>query len=367
MNKIPLVDLNLQYGEIKEEIDRALRRVLERTDFILGEDVRRFEEEFALFVEADHAVGVASGTDALKLILKALQIGPGDEIIMPCNTFAATAYATSEVGAKPVLVDIDEKTYNLRIDHVADRITAGTKAIMPVHLYGRPVDMDDLLAVTKLQGVPVVEDACQAHGAVNRGKKVGSIGAAAAFSFYPGKNLGAYGDGGMVTTNKESIARSVRMLRNYGQSKKYHHDMLGYNSRLDTLQAAVLRVKLGHLEEWNRRRGEIADRYRDALGESPVLLPDEPEDSIHVYHLFVIRTEKRDELLVYLNENGIGAGIHYPVPIHMHPAYRFLNYRKGDFPVAERVCGEILSLPLYPEMTDDQARAVAEHVKKFFR
>lgn len=367
MADIPLVDLKVQYCGIKAEVDAAIQRVLERTDFILGDDVSRFEEEFAQFIGVPHAIGVASGTDALKMIFSVLGVGPGDEVVMPCNTFIATAYAASDAGATPVLVDIHEDDFNLRVEQVADRITERTKAIVPVHLYGRPADMDGLRDVAAAKRIPIVEDACQAHGAVYRGRRVGGIGDAAAFSFYPGKNLGAYGDGGIVTTSDETIARGVAMQRNYGQSRKYNHDTMGFNSRLDTIQAAVLRVKLQYLEEWNLSRRRIAGLYREALSGMPVVPPADPKDSTHVYHLFVIRTERRDELLSFLHRRGVAAGIHYPIPIHLQRAYSALGYRAGNFPVAERLAKEILSLPLYPEMTESDVCRVAETVADFFR
>jgi dTDP-4-amino-4,6-dideoxygalactose transaminase len=367
MTEIPLVDLKVQYTNLKTELATAIQRVLDRTDFVLGEEVGRFEEEFAKFIGVPYAVGVSSGTDALKIILEALGVGDGDEVILPCNTFVATAYAVSSAGARPVFADIDETSFNLDIARAADRITPRTKAIIPVHLYGRPADIDRLLSLSGRGGPAIIEDACQAHGSVYKGKKIGSIGTAGAFSFYPGKNLGAYGDGGIITTTIESLARSAKMMRNYGQSQKYHHDTLGYNSRLDTIQAAILLVKLSYLEEWNKSRRRIARLYREALKGVPVTLPSESEDSLHVYHLYVIRTERRDGLLSHLHANGIGAGIHYPVPIHLQKAYAFLGYRKGDFPVAERVCKEILSLPIYPEMTESRVLRVAETIKGFFR
>lgn len=367
MEPIPLVDLKAQYRTIRDELAPAIQGVLDRGDFILGEDVARFEEEFARFIGAAHCIGVATGTDALKLCLTALGIGPGDEVILPTNTFVATALAATDAGARPVLVDMDEADFNLDIGRVEAAVTPRTKAIMPVHLCGRPADMDRLAAIAAPRGIAVVEDACQAHGAVYRGRKAGSIGAAAAFSFYPGKNLGAYGDGGAVTTNDDAVARTVRMQRNYGQSRKYYHDVAGFNSRLDTLQAAILRVKLRRLEAWNARRRELARMYREALAQLPLVLPSEPDGSVHVWHLFMVRTARRDELLARLNARGIGAGIHYPVPIHLQKSYERLGYRRGDFPVAERVCGEILTLPLYPEMTEAHVSRVAGEIATFFR
>ncbi|MCA1959199.1 MAG: DegT/DnrJ/EryC1/StrS family aminotransferase [Desulfomonile sp.] len=366
MHDIPLVDLKAQVRAIRKEIAEAVLRSLESADYILGREVTEFETEFARYVGTKHAVGVASGTDALVLMLRACGIGPGHEVILPANTFVATAFAVSHCGARPVPVDVSEADFNIDLDRAAAAVTKATRAILPVHLFGLPADMDRLRSVANDTRLVLLEDACQAHGASYQGTRVGGLAAAAAFSFYPAKNLGACGDGGMVTTNDDEFAASVQMLRNYGQPKKYHHDLLGYNSRLDTLQAAILRVKLRRLDEWNARRRSIADLYRRLLADAPVKLPVEPAGRRHVYHLFVIRTERRDELLAHLNALGIGAGIHYPVPIHLHAAYRELGYRPGDFPVSERLCREILSLPIYPEMTEEQVAGVAEAVKDYF-
>jgi dTDP-3-amino-3,4,6-trideoxy-alpha-D-glucose transaminase len=367
MEGIPLVDLKPQFQELNKEILGAIQVLLGNTDFILGQDVERFESEFADFVGVDFAVGVASGTDALMLMLKGCGVEPGDEVILPANTFVATAYAVSHCGARPVLADVAQADFNLDVNKVSSVLTDKTKAILPVHLYGRVADMAGLKEISESNGVPILEDACQAHGATYLGECAGALGRAAAFSFFPGKNLGGCGDGGMITTNDEAPAQKIRMLRNYGQSKKYRHDFVGYNSRLDTIQAAILRVKLPYLDAWNQRRRELADLYRRSLAEVPVTLPSVPEEGKHVYHLFVVRTGDRDALLRYLQERGIGAGIHYPVPIHLHSAYEHLGYRVGDFPVSEKLCAEILSLPVYPEMSDDQVLAVVAAIKDFFR
>jgi dTDP-4-amino-4,6-dideoxygalactose transaminase len=361
--RVPFVDLAAQYATIAEEIDGAVSEVLRGMDFILGRSVRLFEEEFAAFCEAEYAVGVDSGTSALELALRACGIGPGDEVVTVANTFIATALAISYVGATPVLVDIDPQTYAMDVSGLERAIGARTKAVVPVHLYGHPADMDPILELAQHHGLVVIEDACQAHGARYKGKRVGSLGHAAAFSFYPAKNLGAYGDGGMVVTNDERVAESVRMLRNYGQREKYHHVLRGYNRRLDTLQAAVLRVKLQYLKAWNGARRQHARRYGELFACSPVAVPAEADYAEHVYHLYVIRVQDRDALRIYLHDQGIATGIHYPVPIHLQPAYRDLGYGQGSFPVTEECAGQILSLPMYAELTPGLMERVAGTVE----
>jgi dTDP-4-amino-4,6-dideoxygalactose transaminase len=356
---IPLVDLRAQFADIRPEVEPAMAAVLERCDFVLGETVQRFEESFARFCEAPHAVGVDSGISALELILRAWGIGPGDEVITAANSFIASASAISFTGATPVLVDVDPDTLLMTPDRVAEAITPRTRAIMPVHLYGQPVDMDGMMRLAAENGLRVVEDACQAHGASFRGQRAGSLGHAAAFSFYPGKNLGAYGDGGIVVTRDPDLAERVRELRNYGQREKYCHVSLAYNRRLDTLQAAVLEVKLRHLEQWNARRAALAGRYRERLAGLPARALVERPDVGHVYHLFVVEVDDRDDVLAHLKRQGIGAGIHYPIPIHRQPAYADLGYGPGSFPVVERAAHRILSLPLYPEMSEEQVDFVA--------
>ena len=363
--KVPLVDLAEQYAAIEDEVNAAISGVLQRTDFILGQDVVLFEEEFAAFCETSYAVGVDSGTSALELALRAHNIGPGDEVITAANTFIATAFAISSVGATPVIVDVHPETYTVDVSQLEEAITNRTKAIIPVHLYGQPADMDPILEFARDCDLVVIEDACQAHGARYKGQRVGSLGHAAAFSFYPAKNLGAYGDGGMLVTNDERIAESVRMLRNYGQRKKYHHILRGYNRRLDTLHAAVLRVKLRHLEAWNAERRQHAMVYSRLLADSLVSLPVEADYAEHVYHLYVIRTKDRDRLRAYLDAQGIATGIHYPVPVHLHKAYRDLGYEKGSFPVAETCATQILSLPMYAELTPDFAEHVSSAINEF--
>jgi dTDP-4-amino-4,6-dideoxygalactose transaminase len=366
MPDISLVDLRLQYSLLRDEIDGAMKRVMESADFILGHDVKEFEREFGEFLGINNCVGVASGTDALLMVLKALNIGPGDEVIVPAHTFVATAFAVSLVGARPIFADVKNDDYTIDPQQVETLISPRTKAVMPVHMYGHVADMDPLRETASRNGISVVEDACQAHGARYRGRRAGTFGIASAFSFYPGKNLGAFGDGGLVASNEPEIAKSVKLLRNYGQIEKYHHELIGQNSRLDTLQAAVLRVKLRRLENWNQQRRQIADLYREALSDVPVVLPRCLPTVEHVYHLFVIRSPQRSALLSHLHSQGIGAGVHYPVPLHLQKPYENLGYRAGQFPVSEKICSEVLSLPMYPEMTENQVGAVAEAVKNFF-
>jgi dTDP-4-amino-4,6-dideoxygalactose transaminase len=363
--QVPFVDLAAQYAAIAGQIDEAISRVLRRTNFILGQDVGLFEEEFAAFCEAGYAVGVDSGTSALELALHAYGIGPGDEVITVANTFIATALAISYTGARLVLVDVDPTTYTMDVSWLKGAITDRTRAVIPVHLYGQPADMDPILETAQQHGLIVIEDACQAHGARYKGKRVGSLGHAAAFSFYPAKNLGAYGDGGMVVTNDKQVAESIRMLRNYGQRDKYHHIVRGYNRRLDTLQAAVLRVKLQHLDAWNAARRQHAQKYGELLADSPAVLPTESDDAGSVYHLYVIRVADRDGLRAYLQDQGVATGIHYPVPIHLQPAYRDLGYARGSFPVTEEFAERVLSLPMYAELTLGSISYVAESIRDF--
>jgi dTDP-4-amino-4,6-dideoxygalactose transaminase len=363
--QVPFVDLRAQYVSIAEEINAASVAVLGRTDYILGRDVDLFEEEFAAFCEAAFAVGVDNGTSALELVLRAYGIGPGDEVITAANTFIATALAISCVGATPVLVDIDPQTYTIDPMLIEAAITPQTKAIIPVHLYGQPADMDSILEIARRHDLVVIEDACQAHGARYKGRRVGSLGHAAAFSFYPAKNLGASGDGGMIVTNDQEVAKSLRMLRNYGQREKYYHVLRGYNRRLDTLQAAMLRVKLKYLDAWNAARRTHAQAYAQLLVGTEAVTPKEADDAESVWHLYVIRTANRDMLQAHLADRHIATGIHYPVPIHLQPAYQDLGYTRGAFPIAERYADEILSLPMYAELTSDMIECVAEAIKEF--
>ncbi len=365
---VPFVDLRVQYQALQTEIQKKFEEILASSAFILGTQVQEFEEAFANFCNVRHAIGVANGTDALILALKALGIGPGDEVITAVNTFIATAEAIVHVGATPVFVDCDPHTYNIDVTQIEAKITPRTRAIIPVHLYGQPAQMDSILEIAKKYNLYVIEDAAQAHGATYNGQRVGSMGHVACFSFYPGKNLGAYGDAGAVVTNDDEIALTVRKLRNHGGIVKYQHDLVGYNSRLDTLQAAVLLVKLKHLDEWNRQRQKNAQLYNELLSKIPrVITPNVLNGSTHVYHLYVVRIEGnvRDELQHYLKERGIQTGIHYPKPLHLTPALKYLGYQAGDFPVAERYSQEILSLPMYPELTEREITYVVQEIEKF--
>lgn len=366
--KIPFLDLRMQTAQVEADVMAGIKGLLERSDFILGEGVGQFEASFAAYCECDHAVGVASGFDALKLILRAMDIGPGDEVITVSHTFIATALAISSVGATPVLVEVDPDTYTMDPKMVEAAITAQTKAIMPVHLYGQPADMDPILQVARAHGLRVIEDAAQAHGARYHGKRAGSIGDAAAFSFYPGKNLGAFGDGGAVTTSDPVLADRIRTLRNYGSAKKYFHDELGENSRLDTIQALVLSEKLKRLDDWNVSRRAIATQYDKALaGIGDVVTPTIRPETESVFHLYVIQTARRDELMSYLQKQGIDCLIHYPVPVHLQRAYASKGFEKGDFPFTERLATRILSLPVFPGMSDGQVEAVCESIRSFYK
>jgi len=362
---VPFVDLRAQYQSLTSAVQQAITAVLERGDFILGEEVRLFEKEFAAYCGVTQAIGVDSGTSALELALRAFDIGPGDEVITAANTFIASALPISYTGATPVLVDTDPQTYTMDVSRLEKAITARTKAVIPVHLYGQSADMDPIMEIARKYGLVVIEDACQAHGAKYKGKRVGSLGHAAAFSFYPAKNLGAYGDGGIVVTNDQRVAESLRMLRDYGQREKYHHELLGYNHRLDTLQAAVLRVKLQHLDAWNAARRQQAQLYGELLAHSPVVPPAEADYAESVYHLYVIRAEQRDALRAYLRDKGIATGIHYPIPIHLQPAYRDLGYKKGSFSVTEEYAAQVLSLPMYAELTPGSIEYVAGAIRDF--
>jgi len=364
---VPFLDLRAQLAPLEDDMLRAVQDVMRSTAFVLGKDVECFEQEFASFCDCEHAVGVASGLDALKLALRALGVGPGDEVITAANTFIATTLAASSIGAVPVLVDMGVDTFTLDPDLLEAAITAKTKVIIPVHLYGRPADMTPILAITRKHNLRVLEDASQAHGARYKGKRVGGLGDVAGFSLYPGKNLGAYGDGGVITTNDPEIARTLRAMRNYGSFVKYYHENLGENSRLDTLQAAILRVKLPHLNTWSAARREKARIYREGLQNAgDLVLPTEHPDLEQVYHLFVVRTRKRDELMACLQSQGVGCIIHYPIPIHMQEAYKHMGWKEGQFPVTETAAKEILSLPMFPELSEVQQRQVISAIRTFF-
>lgn len=362
MKIIPFLDLKQPYLELKEELDHAYQRVMESGWYIHGEEFKAFEAEFADYCNVKYCIGVGNGLDALHLILRAMDIGKDDEVIVPSNTFIATWLAVSYAGATPVPVEPDEKTYNIDPCKIESAITEKTKAIMPVHLYGQPADMDPILEIAARHHLRVIEDAAQAHGARYKGKRAGGLGNAAGFSFYPGKNLGAFGDGGAVTTNDAVIANEVRRLSNYGSQIKYCHDIKGFNSRLDELQAAFLRVKLRHLDEWNARRIELVDCYRCCLSGSRVLLPVTPVGFESVFHLFVIRTINRDLLQAALKESGIDSLIHYPIPPHKQGSYKSMQEFK--LPIAERMSHEILSLPMGPHLTLAMVEEIAQHVQR---
>ena len=356
---IPLVDLKAQYQNIREEIDSAIRGVLESSQFILGSEVRAFEEAFAAYTGGTHCIGVNSGTSALHLALLAAGAGPGDEIITVPFTFVATVAAVEYTGAKPVFVDIEPRYYNMDVSQIERAITPRTKVILPVHLYGQPADLDPILAIARKHNLVVIEDACQAHGAEYKGRPVGSIADAGCFSFYPGKNLGAYGEGGAVVTNNPEYARKIRMLRDWGQEKRYEHVLKGYNYRMEGFQGAILRVKLRHLPAWTEARRAHAATYSRLLAASGVTTPVEMPGTRHVFHAYAVRTPQRDLMCQTLQAAGIATGIHYPIPIHLLGAHSDLGYRRGDFPVAEAVSADVLSLPMFPELTREQMETIA--------
>jgi dTDP-4-amino-4,6-dideoxygalactose transaminase len=362
--RIPLVDLKKQYQGIKGEILAEIGEALDGMQLFLGKNVQTFESDFAAYCSTDYAIGVGSGTDALHLALLALDIGPGDEVITVSNTFFATVEAIALVGARAVFVDIDPDTYNMDPSQIEEAITERTRAIIPVHLYGQPADMDPILEIARSHRIKVIEDACQAHGAEYKGRRTGSLGDIGCFSFYFTKNLGAYGEAGMITTSDPEIAKKCRLLRDHGQDPKYYHSLFGLNDRIDEIQAAVLKVKLPHLDEWTESRRNIAQAYNAGLPES-IVKPQEKEWAKHVYHLYVVRTSNRDELRAWLETKGVSTGMHYPVPIHLQEAWR--NYGGGDFylPVTERVVGEILSLPMYPELSTEEVDYICNCVKEF--
>jgi Predicted pyridoxal phosphate-dependent enzyme apparently involved in regulation of cell wall biogenesis len=363
---VPFLDLKIQYSSIKDEINAALQEVLNSTSFAGGPFVEKFEKEFATFCQSEFAVGVGSGTDALWTALLCLGIGQGDEVITTPNTFIATAEAITFCGAKPVFLDIDEQTYNLNPDLLKRAITTKTKAIIPVHLFGQPADMDPIMKIAREHGLFVIEDACQAHGAEYQGRRAGSIGHAGCFSFYPGKNLGAYGEAGAVVTNSAELAEKIKRFRDHGQAKKYFHSMIGWNARMDGFQGAVLSVKLKHLPAWNEARRKNAKLYNELLADvDKIQRPVEADYAKHVYHIYAIRTSKRDGLISALAGKNIFCGIHYPIPLHLQEAYRFLGYGPGSFPVAEKSAAEFVSLPLFPELTNEQITQVVNAIIDF--
>jgi len=363
--KVPFLDLNAHHAPLRNEIDEAIRAVIDSGAFAGGPFVARFEEDFAAYCRARHAIGVGSGTEAIWLTLLATGIGPGDEVITVPNTFMATAEAITFCGARPVFVDVDEQTYTMNPDELVQAITDRTRAVIPVHLFGQPADMDPILEIARKHGLFVIEDACQAHGSCYKGRKAGALGDAACFSFYPGKNLGAFGEGGAVVTNHDALQEKIRILRDHGQIEKYHHTMIGWNARMDGIQAAVLCVKLRHLEEANEARAIHAAEYDRALEDvEEIVTPVCAPYARHVYHIYAIRVQEREELLHFLNEKGIGCGVHYPVPIHRQEAYRNLGYRREAFPVATRCAGEFVSLPMFPELNSGQVETVVRAVKE---
>ena len=359
---IPFLDLKAQYKSIKEDVDAAVINVMGSTQFVLGAEVKAFEEEFAAYVGADHGIAVNTGTSALHLALLAAGVEPGDEVITVSMTFLATAAAVAYIGARPVFVDVDMQTYTMDASQIEAAITEKTKAILPVHLYGQAADMDPIMEIARRHNLVVIEDACQAHGGRYKDRPLGSIGDLACFSFYPGKNLGAYGEGGLVSTNNADYAAKIRMLRDWGQAQKYHHDVLGFNYRMDGFQGAVLRVKLRHLEDWTEGRRENAAYYDELLTEVGIKPPPAMPERRHVYHIYAIRTTERERLQQALQEQEIHTGIHYPIPVHLQPAFANLGYKEGDFPCTETIANEVLSLPMYAEMTKEQVETVCKAV-----
>ena len=364
---IPYFDLPAQLRPLRKEIDAVIARTIDNCSFCLGPDVIQFERDFAAYCGAEHAIGFNSGTSALHIAMLLLNIKPGDEVITTPCTFVATSWAISYAGARPVYVDIEDQTFTLDPQLVEKAITPRTRAIMPVHLYGQPCDLDPLLEICRKHNLPLVEDAAQAHGAKYRGKTVGTFGAISGFSFYPGKNLGACGEGGALVTNDSAFAARARSLREHGSSVRYYHDEIGYNYRMEGIQGAVLGVKLKHLDRWTRERRRVAHRYHELLADSPLQLPKEADYAESVYHCYVVRHPRRDQLKKHLEASQIGCAMHYPLPLHLQKCYASLGYRAGDFPVAEKAARECLSLPIYPELTDEQLQRIASVIRDFFK
>ncbi len=364
---IPLVDLRAQFETIRREVNEAIAAVIESSAFIGGPHVPQFEKAFAQFCSVRHAAGVGSGTSALKLALEGLGVGPGDEVITVPNSFIATAEAISACGAAPVFADIDPETDTMDPDNLKKALTTRTKAVVPVHLYGQTADMDPVLEFAKEHGLKVVEDACQAHGALYKGRPAGSLGDAGCFSFYPGKNLGAYGEAGAVVTGNSELDARIRVFRDHGQKLRYRHEVIGWNDRLDGIQAAVLNVKLKYLAGWNEARRQRAAWYAALLSGRAVKLPEEAPWSRHVYHIYAVGVQDRDECLKFMNARGVGCGVHYPAPIHLQRAYAHLGLGEGSFPAAERRCREVLSLPMYPELTAEQVQYAASTLLEFLQ
>jgi dTDP-4-amino-4,6-dideoxygalactose transaminase len=366
--EIPIFTPVRQYLNLKEEIDNVIQKILNRGDFILGEEVKEFEQSVARYLGVKHAIGVASGTDALQIALMAIGLKPGDEVITTPFTFVATAETIVLLGGKPVYVDIDERTYNINPELIEDKITEKTKAIIPVHLYGQPAEMEKILDIARRYNLYVIEDSAQAFGAEYKGRKVCTFGDIACISFFPTKNLGAFGDAGMVVTNSDDLAEKIRMIRVHGSKKRYHHELLGVNSRLDTLQAGILLVKLKYVDEWNKRRIEIANRYSNSLKDiDSIITPYAEPYNKHIYHQFTIRTNRRDELIEFLKGRGIQTAVHYPIPLHLQKAFSYFGYKEGDFPIAEKCSREVLSLPMFPELRDDEVDYVIGSIVDFFK
>ncbi len=364
--RIRYLDIQAQYLTIRDEIDTAVSEVINRSDFVAGPAVATFERNFASFCGSDHCVGINNGTNALMIALKALGVGAGDEVITAANTFIATLEAIVHTGAKPVLVDVDPVSHNMNPELIEAAITLNTKVILPVHLYGRIAEMREIAEIADRHKLPIVEDAAQAHGAKVNEKRAGSIGRIAAFSFYPGKNLGAFGDAGAITTSDPDLAHTVLKLRDHGSDRRNRHDIVGYNARLNGIQATVLDVKLKHLDAWNKRRVEVVKEYHELLMHLPVQLTPLIEDQSHTYHVFALETEKRDKLQEFLADKSVSTLIHYPTPAYLQPAFTYLGYGEGSFPVTEKLSGQLLSLPIYPEMTRDHTEFVAARIGEFF-
>ncbi len=363
MLQIPLMNLPLQYQKLKKEIDNSIKGVIEESDFILGKELHLFEKEFADYCDAKYCFGVSSGSTALELALKAIGIKNGDEVICPTLTFTATAAAIVNMGAIPVFGDIDPKTYNLDSNQIIKKITKKTKAIIVVHLYGQITNMNEIWEIARKYKLKIIEDAAQAHGAAYKNKKVGSWGDAACFSFYPSKNLGCFGDGGAVVTNNSKIAKNISLLRDHGRVSKYNHKIVGYNGRLDNLQAAILRVKLRYLDGWNQKKQQIAKYYSEKLSDI-YIRPFKFPNSSHVYYVYTLRHSKRNLIINLLMEKGINSAIYYPTPLHLQPAYSYLKYRKGDFPIAESICKDIFSIPIYPELTSGEIKYIVKSLNE---
>lgn len=366
---VPFVDLDANYQRIKDEIDDSMADVIESTQFIGGEENRKFEEEFAKYIGVDYAIAVGSGTEAIRLGLEAIGVSNGDEVVTVSHTWVSTVDSIVNNDGRPRFVDINPNTYTMDVSLVEDAITNKTEVIIPVHLYGGAVDLDPLIDIAADHGVQILEDAAQAHGARYKGQRVGQFGSIGCFSFYPSKNLGAFGDAGMAVTNDESIADRLRALREYGETEKNRHELVGYNSRMDTLQAAVLRTKLEHLDSWNEERRTAAEKYHERLADTPLIIPESPHFTDHVYHLYVVQARsesEREELQNHLNDRSIDTGIHYPTPVHKQPSYQSLSYEFADLPTTDHITSRILSLPIYPEITDEEVEHVCDVIDEFY-